>query len=1316
MIRVKLLEGPAYWMTHYAESDGSVYLDLSSDFSVSLSKEIEQQSSINKINIESVLGTSIPDTAKNANLIGKAAEVALKDNQYLDIKVQVIKGIKILNQGTLRILSRSSSNNTGKYEAEFLDTSNHWVLELNKIYLDDLPFQKFDYTPFNLYESIALDAKYDDGDNGYWFPLCNYGLFFDNGKFSVSDFRAWVHVKKVFDLAFNKIGWKYDCPLLSTDTGRRLITYVLKSGRDDNKAALDLNKFKVSLNNTFRMPKAASGNSSKYVFRENFFDKIIYDPGNNYEIDPNPLAKGRFKALGYFEFTAELFIDYYWHDTCWGNKEGVIKIQLVHKLNDGNEDIIDEAYWNEEHTEHVKDYKFYVNGNAYIKTNEYVFVRVSFKICNGPNEIDILPKSTFYGVPLDYIANEGDSFDLQKSLRHDKVLDYVKGIDHLFNFKYYTNFAEKKVYILTPYQASFFGDSIDGFFQDTLDDLTSYIDLGNTEVIVPNEDKKNLYYRFKKSTDPSIAKLKLEESKDLHSKFINIGKDFKDETENFENPYFEPTYNGQPIGFISAETISDIPYLLDNDEGNVSFNIGPRIAIAAGLKQHYFAERNPSIFNYFDKSFGPFIPYAYQLGEADTSFTGTGESRIFSKENKYLVYGDKEFDLFNQFYYKHNKEFRDCIKVKNDVYFHEDKYTSIDFRKSTKINHKGTDQYGRLLSVDGYNLDTQKGKIIFKADNTTDPSCQTYTPINQCANYPEITVTATGGGNYTITAGGTHASLIASTVIEWRYSDDVNWTAGSMFNTLDKQVYARVTWTYSDGCPERQKVYVIDPCGNYPKLCFERILPDNVLNVYECGVHAETPIGYLYEWSTNNKDFEEIPTPFILDDIIATDLFLRVTVYYPNCPSKIAEGLFDLTISSLDCSYDGDFLPSVKFVHTLGGLHLERSGSVKGKVAVDLIWFREAGSNDEWDLFDEKNSELLNTDSGKNWEAYRTIIFCNNSCPTYCSDVITAKTNCTGSVTLSNSITPIDHELKWEHPDIPGSNTWKATIDNDSSAVIAELRSWVIQDIGGIETDIAERTVRWNQYNFKTEFSFTWNEGDTIQSFRISKNVSGVQTTGLNANIGVTFSPGALNDILKSNLENAIREEIGAVYGFFDNVDYDLIITIIGSGTSRTTKISFVSKKVITDTWLGPKKAVDTLTIGLSGGGTSAVSCTGAEFQILQTTAPVVQYKTPCGTILKVKLKVSLGTQFIDDAASNFDTIVLNTSIAVVSETLTALTDSCSQFNFTAALTDCTSPTYLWKRGNKILGTAPTQSVHGTAEVDVFVTCNDGCTYMASEE
>lgn len=1290
MIKVKILNGDAYWMAHYADSDGNVWLDTDEGFSILISKEIEQLTNISKINVEAILGTSLIVTPKNEALIGKPTKHSVALNQYNDFTVQIMSDMKIFNQSELRINGKKEGK-TNTYEIEILDSTKHWANIFSEMYLNELPFNKFEYSEDNLWDNFNLGNHYDPGDDGYYFPLVNYGSFSNNEYLTPSDFRPWVHVAKVFELAFIKAGWAYSCPLLDTDTGRKLITYVLKDTHNEDAKLLDAKKFVASF---LDIHINSIGRAIQYTVPKNWSIYTIKFPLiSGFDYDE---VSGKYSGIIRATFVAELLMKIEVGGKAFSGTTKVV-VQIVKEEVNGN---IIEYTGNAEREWHDKNIKFdyeliTLEKDLDVLPGEKVYIRIKMG-GQSSGVVSIIPTSTFYNKPISYLPQVGELYDVQKQLREDKVIDYLKGIAHLFNFKFYTSFAEQKVYILTPYDISFFGDSITGFYQNTLEDFTNYIDLAEVETTTPREEKKNIYFRFKDSSDPSISDLLLGEKEALYGNFIDNGFDFKDHTEDQVNPYFEPTLSqANPQRFYL-----DMPYLLDNKDGKQSTKIGPRIAIAYGMGD---LKHNIRI-NFFNNIQTFARPYAYQLA--------TYLDASYITPTNYLVYGRKEFDLYNMFYKKYNNEFRNCLTSKLKAYINPDKYESITFRNKYLVNINGNSQYGRLLSVGNYNPDIESGIVVFKSDNTSDPTCTTYSPINQCENFPEILITPLGGGNYSITAIGTNASGVTSTVIEWRYFDTPTWTTGSTFSTTSKKVYCRITWDYSDDCQTLQRTGSVDPCGNYPKLCAERTFPEPyTLNVYECGTHSETPTGYLYEFSTNNIAWNIIPDPFLLSDLLETT-YLRVTVYYANCPPKTAELTYVNLSSYDDCTYDGLFVPSVAFVTTPAGLTIERKGFFTGSFANDIVWFRKVGSDEEWDLYDNQNREILSTENGVNWEAYRVVMFCNEDCPIYCSSVVTANNDCAGSAEIIDSSQLALYEVMWENPDT-AANTWKSEIEDDSDTFVPVIRAFLDEDLGGSHTEVNSRTVEWNAWNFKTEFLWTWAQTDSVKLFKISRNVAGVQTLGLNVDINVQFQTGATNDELKTLLENAIYSAMFNTYSAVDGVDYDVIVTITGSGSTRNAGVAFVSKNVVASTWFGPNATSDYLQTITTGMTTTNHASSKKEFQRVITPAPIATFHSPCGSDLKVRFKVSLATQFVNDASSNFDTIVMNGTITIVDEVVTAVSDSCQKHSLSLTLTGITTPTYTWKKGRKILGTDATVITYGNNQIRCIVGDSDGCYYMA---
>jgi hypothetical protein len=120
------------------------------------------------------------------------------------------------------------------------------------------------------------------------------------------------------------------------------------------------------------------------------------------------------------------------------------------------------------------------------------------------------------------------------------------------------------------------------------------------------------------------------------------------------------------------------------------------------------------------------------------------------------------------------------------------------------------------------------------------------------------------------------------------------------------------------------------------------------------------------------------------------------------------------------------------------------------------------------------------------------------------------------------------------------------------------------------------------------------------------------------------------------------------------------------------------------------------------------------EFQEIVTAAPTSKTIAPTGTEFIVKYKVGLTNKWVDDSASNFDNIVMNTTNAIVTEQISDVIDETNQEHYlSATIVGCTTPSYIWKHGRLILGTGSTITTYGNKTIRLFVGCSDGCWYMS---
>ena len=1316
-IKLKIFDGHPYWMNHYAEPDGSVYLDTSEEFKINLSKEIEQLIDLTKINIEGVLGTTLIATPKNIALVGEPIEPNVNNNDFQDFTVQILIGLKILTQNKLRIKTKKESRENNDLEIEIIDTSIHWAVQLNSIYLDELPFQDFDYSKTNMWDNWNLNNLYNDGDVGYYFGLVNYGNFADTNGLLYSDFRPHVHALKVLQLAINMAGYAVSCPALETPTGRKIVTYVLKENNEEEINVLKSKEFNVDVIYTgsnksldFLPEIRFFFNSSTWTSYIVKFNHIITNSiQNGYD-----LVTGKYTNSIYARFVVELTYSIKIDPNGLFSGKTHIVIEFVKEKIDGTLEVYPASRleWYE-HSLEIGGYNFNqtpatatIEQDIYVYRGESVYVRVSAGGHSKTN-VDLYKDCRFYCVPIREIELSGTKLNIKKQLRHDKVIDYLKGLAHIFNWKFFTDFVEKKVYILTPYDAEYFGTSISGFFQNTISQIDNYINQEDIEIIVPRDRERNIHFKFRDSTDTEILKLKLDKTKTLHGRFIDNGFGFEDETEDQTNPYFEPTLNKSIARFGEI----DLPCMVDNEENKISRNIQPRILIAAGMILQYQPNTAIKEITYFenDEQIKSILtPYMYQVGNAIIDTNGNTPA-------DYICYGDKPSDSYNLFYKKYYSEFKNCLKYSLKMIMNMDYYESIYFNTKYKFTKKGKEIIGRILSVTNFNPETNEAEILLKLDSSNDPECDIYIETNKCENYPTIIINDLGGGNYSFAAGGTNASPVASTVYEWKYFDDLTYTVGTTFSTTTKKVICRIITTYSDGCISETRTGEVNPCANYPDVCYTKTLVEPFeLNVYECGVHSDTVTSTLFEYSINGgTTWQVVYSPFLLSEL-PEEILLRVTAYYSNCPPKTSkEVIYSNIPTNADCEFDGEFIPTVVFVTTPAGLILERKGFFNGKDALDIIRFRIEGSNNEWDTYDDLNKEILNTENGITYEAERIIIFCNGQCPIYCSGIVTANNDCAGSVEIVDSSSLVEWTLMWENPDTNLQN-WKNEIENDAIHFVPTLRTYIDRDLGGSHTQILERTVNWDRWNFKTEFIFTWNQTDSIKLFKISKNQAGSQTLLQNVPMDVQFVTGATNQELTILVQNKIVLQMFDLFGAIENVNYISIVTITGTGASRTVSIAFVAKNVVNDTWYGINATSDylqTVTVGMV---TTNHASTKLEFQQIVTAAPTSRTVTPAGTEFKMRYKVGLTNKWVDDSASNFDTIVMNATNPIVTDQLSAVIyESSHEHYLSATLSGCTTPSYIWKYGRMILGTNATITTYGTKTIRLIVGCSDGCWYMA---
>lgn len=1336
-IKLYILEPPSDvpLLPQWADSLDRISLDIDSEFKVQLNKNVIQLSDFNELQVEATLGGSLPGTGKNDAMLDNDVNYHMVDNAPVtDHPIHADLGYFMLRQNTLRILSRSEI--TGRYEEDIIDSQDHWFIKLQTLFLNDLPFGKIEFNEADFILNQATKAKYITNDEGYYFPLVHYGNQVIPGEYSLGDFRPWVHSAKVYELLSNLINHSINFPFLQTEVGARKICYLLKDTLDEDSTQLEDMKFRAELSEWVVLPPERN---DTYVVLEQLIilDNEIFDNGDNY--DP---TTGKFTRPGYHEIRGEITIYLKLEpDDFLDAKPTQVAINLVHQYADGTRIWI--VLWAQDSADLTITRTFTYSENILVSPGDSVHLVWTVR---GDDVISaVLMSASMENVPISITYNTGDIINLQKSLRHDPIIEMIKGDIHLLNLRIYYDENLKTIHFLTPYDVDYYGDIISGYYKDITDDITS-LQLYRQEIITtPAKYEKNTIYKFKESTDPYVKKKEEDAGgKPYHAtfcRFIDRGfdKDGEDSNDIRENPYWEPTLNGEltlPLVF-NAEPGSgtiDIPFCVDNLDGKISYKIGPRTMIAYGnTEQLRLGTWNDSVtlFPAIVRIFGllPFtIPYAFQFPNAYTSFTGDYPDYVLVKPEWKMVYGNYSDDHYEMFYRRWERDFENRHKVELKLLASLNFYFGTDFRNRVLANGFLGNVMGRLLSINNYDVFKETCDVEFIPDAQVSDGCITYVTPDKCANYPTLLYTK-DGALFTFYMGGSNSSTISEVIFQYKLKsstgDFIDLPIPAELTSPNEDFIVRMIVKYANPpeglqCADQVRTRHFDPCGNSPAICTQVV--EDCLIITECGTHNSAIANTLIEYSTNGLQYNYYNGCINLLDLGAgvAQINIRITVTYTGgCPSKAVEDIFTVNKrKATDCP-DVDSLitpPGVIGVTTATGFELVRTGSYNCCAAIDKIKYRKKGSNADWKTWVDGASPtqqpeplLLNQD----YEAQRVIIWCGKDCDPWCSPVVNVLRNCAGSVNYSDVITSCDHQLMWEHPDTPASDTWKVEVLDDQIFHVPSLKTFIRRTCGAVVTDIDTKTIIYDRWNFRTQHQYTWAPDYKIESIEVHRNVAGVVGSTITIPVNVIYTTGANNDNLAAAIRTAVETYLSNNYSAVNSVHYDFEVEIIGSGTNRTLKLIWWAKHVVSATWIGVQAPGDLLYVRDPSDVQSTVASTKLETQKVATSDPISSTESPCGNILKASFDAG-ANKFLDDTLSNFDTMVANASVTIVETIITDDADSCNKHVLTAVFTCGGAASYIWKDGQTVISTTNTVTISGTGKVIwLYASCGT-CTYKKS--
>ena len=566
---------------HFLDEDGYPTLDLGPDAEITNFKILSQLTDTNEISFDHVLSLDIPGASpKNQFLL----------SEYFHGKISYTP-VQIWNgsfwwEYFMRVLEADANLIT----CEYITYDYYWARnlsnkKLNQLDIGELSLNNYRrnmnivgstlhpmaYNPTDPSSTIDVYPLVDYGDlrditdayidkygtylgpDGYEQYAClpptdEYRVEFDGHiqrriGLNGCDFRPWFYAYGFIRRMFADEGYQVVSPILESEYGRRIITYNL-----DPKMSTE--RLEPTRIRTLKSTTAFTGQELTTTFGRqanggyaNYTRTLItYEGVGVYDIK----IKVNYRAL--FVDKAQATIYVYLKDG------GTIIKSLSSGLLTGGEDISDfqdaagtgdlvnsfEADLSDVKLKEGQSISVELNGlnctvvciNEYDTDSGNIFCKDDRNFTKQRSYLEATQKHKFYwrgDNPLQQPATIVGNSVLDREITQ---WDYFKGIAHLLNLKIYTDYVNKKVYLLQPDDINLYGAALEGFFQESpLIDVVK-----DTHKVINQIPIKEVVVRFTEN--------------DLHSRIIPIAEE--GETVELENPIFQATYLQQYGGGSAA--------------------------------------------------------------------------------------------------------------------------------------------------------------------------------------------------------------------------------------------------------------------------------------------------------------------------------------------------------------------------------------------------------------------------------------------------------------------------------------------------------------------------------------------------------------------------------------------------------------------------------------------------------------------------------------------------------------------------------------------------------------------------------------------
>jgi len=701
-----------------------VYLDTPADFSIRLSKDVEKLSDLNKIKVEGALRTSIDFTdTNNAVLVEYLTPLTTdKRSKWIDVVI-FVEGIPT-SFTRLYVVAKNSDTRTWEVEAALPE--DHWIELSSNKFINTIDYGGYRFTKANVLTSWdyptydgdftpTQDGSGWNGAYGMWPADC--GDWVDRKTpdqntikpvkmMAVEDIRPHVNFIYLLKRGFCEIGWTLGGLLLETEWALSLWAYLLREQYYTGKGydGVPYGKYCrligriIDFSDSYAITKISHADPYLYFTVLDYVgasgSELLFQGGPNKYLCgiQNPLP---FKAR--FKFSLKISLK----QLGFAGSTAIFRVVEVDPNDTQNEVFTGEI----------------LSDDAEIALdpalNSITFYAFDFDVELEPGQkgaidfdgifvLSVLNGLWFRCEPNNEALTRNDEIDLRTCLSEEwTLLDSLKAFSHITNGRIETDYGSKVINVYPERAAYVYADRVPGFIRDDIpaEDIAPFVLPNSVKMRFVRPDiKRYTVLKFADSTDEYIDSLPLTDP--LHSRKILNGEDLLDETEEIENPMFEPTAEGQSnllkqVDFsIINRPNAPVPFLpryWDNTDGNRSFKIGPRILFAFGNS----IQVNPSpidpVGGFTDK-YAAF--YFDQYSTSSTQFGYATQFRTWNLDptptiDGNVVFGRAASDLFVNFYIGLTQDNRGGVEIDLLQQMTMAQYQRYNFRGLFSFQYEG---------------------------------------------------------------------------------------------------------------------------------------------------------------------------------------------------------------------------------------------------------------------------------------------------------------------------------------------------------------------------------------------------------------------------------------------------------------------------------------------------------------------------------------------------------------------------------------------------------------------------------------------------